>query len=142
MDVFDAVGDVYLYSIPGFCGNDGSAGGADPTTGPNGILVLHKGKAPNESSELWAGDGSSTVKVFDLTVTPPKMIANIATGYMSWGKAKSGNRAGTAAYHVKDGIIMIANDFLGGHVCGRPGIICDLHIPEDQGKILGTILSR
>lgn len=101
IDVFDAREDVYLYSIPGFIGNHGSAGGPDPTTGPNGILVLHK----HHQSELWAGDGDSTVKVIDLKTK--KIVKTIPTG------VPSDNRADELAYDPIDDLIIIANDLPG-----------------------------
>ncbi len=105
IDVFDALNDTYLYSIPGFVGNHGTAGGPDPTTGPNGILVLHTGKVWNSHSELWAGDGDSTVKVVDLETK--KIVATIATG------VPSDNRADELAYDPIHNIIIIANDLPG-----------------------------
>jgi hypothetical protein len=126
VDVFDAINDVWLYSIPGFVGNHGSAGGPDPSTGPNGILVLHTGKAPKEQSELWAGDGDSTVKVFNLETKPPKLIANIATG------APTDLRADELAYDAKDSIIIIAND------ASVPPWVT--FISQKTKKVLGKIL--
>jgi hypothetical protein len=138
VDVFDAISDVYLYSIPGFVGNHGSAGGPDPTTGPNGILVLHTGKGWNEKSELWAGDGNSTVKVFDLTKMPPTLIADIATGDKVWGTATSGNRADELAYDAKDGIIVIANDLPGTPPGSKDPFLT--FISQKTKTILGTIV--
>ncbi len=76
--------------LGGFVGSTGN----NDTSGPNGVLV-----DPTQN-QLWAGDGNSTVKVFDLNTN--NLIANISTG----GK----NRADELAIDPKDGIVLIVND--------------------------------
>ena len=48
--------------------------GVNPMSGPNGVVVTADGKT------LFVGNGSSSVVVFDLTTTPPTVIADIPTG--------------------------------------------------------------
>ncbi len=48
--------------------------GVNPMSGPNGVVVTPDGKT------LFVGNGSSSVVVFDLTTTPPTVIADIPTG--------------------------------------------------------------
>jgi hypothetical protein len=130
IDVFDAREDIYLYSIPGFIGNHGSAGGPDPTTGPNGILVLHSHSGRHHQSELWAGDGDSTVKVIDLEKRT--IVATIPTGQ------PSDNRADELAYDPIDGIIIIANDLPGTPPGSKDPFVT--FISQETRNVLGTIL--
>ena len=90
IDVLDAKTDKYLTRITGFVG-DGPKG---DLSGPNGVVTA------NNSSEVWAGDGDSTVKVIDLKAG--KIVDTIKTG----GKM----RADEIAYDPKEGIIAIVND--------------------------------
>jgi hypothetical protein len=128
IDVFDALNDTYLYSIPGFVGNHGSAGGPDPTTGPNGILVLHTHKG--HQGELWAGDGDSTVKVVDLE--KKIIVATIPTG------VPSDNRADELAYDPIHGIIIVANDLPGTPPGSKDPWVT--FISQKTRNVLGTIL--
>ena len=48
--------------------------GVNPMSGPNGIVVTTDGKT------MYVGNGSSSVVVFDLTTSPPTVIADIPTG--------------------------------------------------------------
>jgi hypothetical protein len=89
VDVIDAEHDTFLNSIGGFVGNTGSRA----TSGPTGILVIHK------ENELWAGDGDSIVKVVDLSTN--EIVAKIPTG----GAARADELAYDALHHI----IMIAN---------------------------------
>ena len=50
------------------------ANGVNPLSGPNGLVVTPDGKT------LFAGSGSATVVVFDLTTNPPVVIADFPTG--------------------------------------------------------------
>ena len=57
IDLVDTHDNTFL----GFCGQGKFAGatGNNNTSGPDGVLI-------RDSRELWAGDGDSTVKVFDV----------------------------------------------------------------------------
>ncbi|HME44205.1 MAG TPA: hypothetical protein VKF36_14025 [Syntrophorhabdales bacterium] len=105
VDVFDARTDVYLYSISGWVGSKGSAGGPTATTlGPNGILVLHTHK--DDPGELWGADGipsgggPSTVKVADLGTK--SIVDSISTG--------GSQRCDELSYDPIHRVIMVAND--------------------------------
>ena len=50
------------------------ANGVNPLSGPDGMLVTPNGQF------LFAGNGSSTVVVFDLTQNPPLVVGDIPTG--------------------------------------------------------------
>jgi hypothetical protein len=50
------------------------ANGVNPLSGPNGLLVTPDGNT------LFVGSGSASVVVFDLTASPPTVIADFATG--------------------------------------------------------------
>jgi len=91
VDVIDAKNDTLLDPICGFVGNVGGG-----ISGPNGILVLHT----HGRSELWVGDGNSTVKVVDLD-------AQAIADTISTGGTK---RADELAYDSKNHIIVVAND--------------------------------
>ncbi len=57
IDVVDVMTDKVIAQIGGFVG----ATGKNDTSGPDGVVVTYS------NSELWAGDGDSTMKVIDLT---------------------------------------------------------------------------
>lgn len=90
VDVIDAKTDKYVTRITGFVG-DGPKG---DVSGPNGVLTANNG------TEVWAGDGDSTVKVIDLKAG--KIVDTIKTG----GK----KRADEVAYDPKDGVFVVVND--------------------------------
>jgi DNA-binding beta-propeller fold protein YncE len=90
IDVVDTLSNTLLAQIGGFKG----ATGKNETSGPDGVVVTYSG------SELWAGDGDSTVKVVDLKAG--KIVASVSTG----GKF----RADEFAYDPKENVILIAND--------------------------------
>src|SRR5262249_46066255 len=69
---------------------------SNDTAGPNGVLVIHS------LHQLWAGDGDSTVKVFDLTSNPPRPFDPIPTGGQ--------NRADEMAFDQRDHVVLVAND--------------------------------
>jgi DNA-binding beta-propeller fold protein YncE len=96
IDVIDTSTNQYLYSIPQTKGEIGFAGstGNRLTGGPNGVVAIP------QLSEVWAGDGDSTVKVVDLAAKA--IVATIPTG----GKS----RADELAYDPLDRIVMVAND--------------------------------
>ena len=92
VDVFDVHADRFLYSL----GLGSFVGLFDAThccNGPTGVLPIPA------QSQLWAGDGNSTVKVFDLD--RGNIIANINTG----GK----QRADEMAWDSKDHLLIIGN---------------------------------
>jgi len=90
VDIIDGTSGAYVGRVPGFVGLP-----EDKDTdlaGPNGVLVI--------GSELWAGDGDSSVKVVDLKTR--KIVETIHTG----GK----KRADEMAYDPKHHIFLVAND--------------------------------
>ena len=90
IDIFDTRTDKYLGRVAGFVGFDKS----NDNAGPNGVVTANSG------SQIWAGDGDSTVKVID--VKTMKIVDTIKTG----GEA----RADELGYDPKDQIIAIANN--------------------------------
>ena len=90
VDVIDAKTDKYVTRITGFVG-DGPKG---DVSGPNGLATVNNG------TEVWAGDGDSTVKVIDLKSN--KIVDTIKTG----GK----KRADEVAYDPKDEVFAVVND--------------------------------
>ena len=72
-------------------------GGANDCSGPNGVITTN-------NNELWASDGDSTVKVFDLTATTKPPIT-ISTG----GKF----RGDEMCFNPDDQQIMVANNSQG-----------------------------
>lgn len=81
VDVIDVKTDKYVTRITGLAG-------------PNGVVTV------NSSTEAWAGDKDSTVKVIDLKAG--KVVDTISTG----GK----KRADEVAYDPKDDVFVVAND--------------------------------
>jgi DNA-binding beta-propeller fold protein YncE len=90
VDVIDAKTDKYLTRITGFVG-DGPKGNL---SGPNGVVAINNG------TQVWAGDGDSTVKVIDLKTG--KIVDTISTG----GK----KRADEIAWDPKNEVFIVAND--------------------------------
>jgi hypothetical protein len=90
IDIVDTTTNTFVGQIGGFAGPSTSS----KTAGPDGIVVTFSG------SELWAGDGDSTVKVVDLKAG--QVVASISTG----GK----KRADELAYDPRDNLILAAND--------------------------------
>ncbi len=123
------------FSIPGFGANGlfggftgaqccaARANGVNPLSCPCGIVVTADGKT------MFVGNASSTVVVFDLTVNPPLVIANIPTGQSpdfdgpvgvgpcidsAQGRALSDPtcgdlRADEMSYDEKDKILLVTN---------------------------------
>jgi len=92
VDVVDARTNTVINQLtPGFIGFTGD----NNTSGPNGVLVVNH-------SQVWAGDGDSTVKVIVLQPKGGRLIANISTG----GTA----RADELCYDPNEQLILVAND--------------------------------
>ena len=92
VDIFSAETNTFITRLPGFVGPSTS----NDTAGPNGVVEIHS------LHQLWAGDGDSTVKVFDLRSDPPRRIDTIHTG----GTA----RADEMAFDQRDHVLLVAND--------------------------------
>ncbi len=93
VDLYSAEDNTFIARIGGFVGPSTS----NDTAGPNGVLEIHS------LHQLWAGDGDSTVKVFDLKTTPPSPIgAPISTGGQK--------RADEMAFDQRDHVLLVAND--------------------------------
>lgn len=114
IEVIDAVNDTLLGSIPGFVGNVGSK-----QSGPNGVLALQRADG---RTELWAGDGDSTVKVVDLDKMA--IVDSIKTGGTM--------RADELAYDPQHRVIMVGNDR------DNPPFIT--FISQETHKVLGKIV--
>src|ERR1700724_175480 len=56
IDIFDVIKNTFVGRVPGFVGFTGNGN----TSGGNGVSLV------NNDTELWSGDGDSTVKVIDL----------------------------------------------------------------------------
>jgi hypothetical protein len=90
IDIFDVVKNTFAGRVPGFVGFTGNGN----TSGGNGVSLV------NNATELWSGDGDSTVKVIDLKAK--KIVDTISTG----GK----KRANETDVDPVDGIFIIGND--------------------------------
>jgi len=90
IDVVDVMTDKVIAQIGGFVG----ATGKNDTSGPDGVVVTYS------NSELWAGDGDSTMKVIDLTTNT--IVATISTG----GKF----RVDEMTYDPKENVVIAANN--------------------------------
>jgi len=77
--------------------------------GPNGVVTA------NNSKEVWAGDGDSTVKVVQLSA-PTAIFKTIKTGTFANADGKSGTftpgtkRADELCYDAVDNLVLVAND--------------------------------
>jgi hypothetical protein len=92
VDVVDTRTNTVINQLtPGFIGFTGN----NNTSGPNGVLVVNH-------SQVWAGDGDSTVKVMILQPRGGHLIANISTG----GTA----RADELCYDPNEQLILVSND--------------------------------
>lgn len=94
IDIFDVVKNTFVGRVPGFVGFTGDGN----TSGGNGVSLV------NDASELWSGDGDSTVKVIDLKKR--KIIDTISTG----GK----KRANETDFDPVDQIFLVGNDGTAG----------------------------
>src|SRR5579862_9447144 len=68
IDIFNVVKNTFVGRVPGFVGFTGNGN----TSGGNGVSLV------NNATELWSGDGDSTVKVIDLKAR--KIVDTISTG--------------------------------------------------------------
>lgn len=82
------------FPFAGVAATCASAGGVNDCSGPDGVLIVR-------NRELWAGDGNSTVKVFDLfnqkLIVPP-----ISTG--------GAFRADELCFDPRDSLVLVANN--------------------------------
>jgi hypothetical protein len=78
-----------LSANPPFAG----ATGNNNTSGPDGVIIVHH-------SEVWAGDGNSTVKVIDLSTGATTHV--ISTGGV--------DRADEECFDAVDNLVMVANN--------------------------------
>jgi hypothetical protein len=92
VDVFDAVNNVYIGSVPGFLGTPGVNG-----AGPNGVLVT-------PDNIMFVGDGNSLLRAVDLNVYPWQITHSISVGGPTDG------RADELGYDPFERIIMVASD--------------------------------
>ncbi|MEA2903196.1 MAG: hypothetical protein QOI12_583 [Alphaproteobacteria bacterium] len=110
VDVIDTTTNTVVTQLQG--GFSGATGNSD-TSGPNGVLTLRRGGGDNDDNdndgnrndtisrtEIWAGDGNSTVKVIDLGTG--QLTHTIATG--------GTDRADELCYDPRDRLILMAND--------------------------------
>jgi hypothetical protein len=123
LDVFDTHTNTLVKQIGGFVGFTGK----DDTSGPDGVVST-------SHTELWVGDGDSTVKVVD--VPSGTITASISTG----GKA----RANKLAYDPQDQLIVVANDadvppFLTFISVTRRSVIGRVRVAEATGGIGQTV---
>jgi hypothetical protein len=98
VDLVDTHSNTFLT----FCGHgqfQGPAGGNNSKAGPDGVLI-------RDHREIWAGDGNSTVKVFDVAGCDENSTPThtIATG------TPADNRADEMCYDPRDNLIMVANN--------------------------------
>jgi hypothetical protein len=95
VDIFDVKTDKYIGRVEGMVGpvmkKDGTCCNNDKS-GPDGVLATSK--------EIWAGDGDSTIKIFDIKTM--KLIDTIKTG--------GETRVDEMAYDPKKMIFMAANN--------------------------------
>ncbi len=94
VDIFDTKTNKFIGRVGGLVGAVMKADGTccnNAKSGPNGVLAI--------GSEVWAGDGDSTIKVIDLKTM--KIVDSIPTG----GKL----RANEMTYDPKDQVFIIGN---------------------------------
>jgi DNA-binding beta-propeller fold protein YncE len=94
VQIIDARANTVVNQAVGFVGFRGS----NDVSGPDGVVVIQS------AHELWAGDGDSTVKVFDLKSDSTPLVAShvIPTGGFF--------RADEMAFDPKDHLIVVANN--------------------------------
>jgi len=102
VDLVDTNSDAFL----GFCGQGKFTGatGNNNTSGPDGVLI-------RDHREIWAGDGDSSVKVFDVAgcdehSSPTHTISTLRPGH----NAATDQRADEMCYDPRDHLIMVANN--------------------------------
>ena len=123
VDIFDTKTNKFVGRVDGFVGvvmKDGKPVGS--ASGPNGVAFDAKNK------ELWVGDGDSTIKVIDITASPPKIVDTIKTG--------GTKRSDELAIDDKDGIVLAFNNAdkptFGVFISTQPGhkILGKVELPE------------
>ena len=90
IDIFDVMKNTFVARVPGFVGFTGNGN----TSGGNGVSLVNNG------TELWSGDGDSTVKVIDLKRR--QIVDTISTG----GK----KRANETDFDPVDQVFLVGND--------------------------------
>ena len=98
VDIFDARNNTFVGRVPGFVGADPRG---NDFSGPNGVLAIQS------QHQVWAGDGpgpagNSSVKVIDLTASPPQVIDTIHTNGVK--------RSDEMAYDPLDHILAVVNN--------------------------------
>ena len=108
VDIIDAETNAWVHRFGGFAGQKFHADGTNDNdhSGPDGVLVIHS------ANQLWAGDGDSTVKVFDLGTN--SHVATISTcgppgGPKGEDPVKCA-RDDEMAYDPRDHILAVANN--------------------------------
>ena len=98
VDIFDTRSGRFLARVTGFTGVRNGPNGrpAGNISGPNGVAFDPVQK------QIWTGDGDSTVKVIDVSVTPAKIVATIQTGGQ--------RRADELTVDPRDGLVLIGNN--------------------------------
>jgi hypothetical protein len=110
VDLVDTNTNAFL----GFCGQGkfvGVSPGGNDTSGPDGVLI-------RDHKEIWAGDGDSSVKVFNVagcneTTAPTHVISTVrgAPGSPLQGHSPATDkRADEMCYDPRDNLIMVANN--------------------------------
>ncbi len=84
-----------LFTGPGLCPPIKQPAGANDCAGPDGVVAIRH-------REVWAGDGDSTVKVFDLEGPGTTPTHTISTGGV--------HRADELCFDPKHNLVMVANN--------------------------------
>jgi len=98
VDIINARNNTFVGLVPGFVGADPRG---NDFSGPNGVLAIQS------QHQVWAGDGpgpagNSSVKVIDLTASPPQVIDTIHTN--------GARRSDEMAYDPRDHILAVVNN--------------------------------
>ena len=96
IDFFNAQDDTFIGRVGGFQGvvlNPATGAANNGLSGPDGVTIIG-------GTQVWAGDGDSTVKVIDIATF--KVIDTISTG--------GANRCDEMAFDANDHILAVANN--------------------------------